>query len=201
VLAASLVASLLKHFPSLGPNLGSFKATGSFVRSFRRRHKAEITRRKQEFVEHARAANMNRQLMDQEIATRCLAMGEVNRLSGGPGIPELVAARNKFNCDETGFSNKGEGEAVIAPAGERDCRDVGEEHGEHVSALLLVGADGFAGEPFFVMKGTRATKKYLTAVGKLYGVGEGCDFAMASKANMNTTVSDTVPPIDTMMAS
>ena len=187
-LVTSIVKTLCKHIPALAPKLGTFQASSKYVLGFRHRHETEITKRKKEFLDRARAMNANRPLMELEIATRILGMEETDRRNCGEGIAENLPARNKYNCDESGFHNGGEGEAVVCPIKERDCRDVDEEHGEHVSALLLVSGDGWAAEPFFLLKGVKAKKMYLTSEGKLHGVGDKCSFAMTPKANMTTEV-------------
>ena len=190
-LVTNIIQIIIRHFPSLQGRLSGLKATHQWLNHFRGRHKDVITKRKAEFLDMARAANANEGMLKLEVATRMLFLEELDKLNGGPGEASNVLPSDLWNCDETPFTNAGEGGDVIAPTGQGDCRQLGDEHGEHISALLLCCADGHLAEPFYVMKGTRIpTDKSgkLTEKGRLIGVGDGCAFAMAPKGNMNTQV-------------
>lgn len=190
-LVTTIIQTILRHYPNLCPQLEAVKATHTWLNHFKGRHKHAITKRKAEFLDMARAANANLHMLTLEVATRILFMEELDRLNGGDGDASKVLASDLWNCDETPFTNAGEGGDVVAPTGQGDCHQLGDEHGEHITALLLCCADGHLAEPFYIMKGTRlpaAGSGKLTEEGRLIGVGEDCAFAMASKANMTTQV-------------
>jgi len=166
---AKLIAKSLLDV--VGPNekLEEFKASEKWLKGFCMRYDAVVTSRKPELVSIGRAAAANPHSIRNEIETRIRALEMVDQLNGGPGVAENVPPERKWNTDESGFSATSSRKHVAVPTGYIDCTTVGEDHGEKVSAALLVSAAGHAAAPYYILPGVRKVAANLDDNGKLVG--------------------------------
>lgn len=167
-----------------------FKASNGWLELFKKRHRETITGRKPELLDPARAAAGNVHSMRNELATRIHALEEVDRLNGGEGIAENVKPSHILNTDEMGIWATRDRRDVIAVTGLGDCQIIGSDHGEKISAALLICADGHSGAPYYILKGARPVSKKLDANGRLNGVSEHSEFGFTSGGNMTGELWD-----------
>jgi len=147
----------------LGDNgcIESFEATSGWLRGFRNRFFSSVTGRKPELVSKGRAAAANPHSIRNEVETRIRALEMVDMLNGGQGIAENVPAERKWNTDESGFAATASRKEVAVPKGAHDCTIIGEDHGEKISAALLVSAAGHAAAPYYILPGARNVASQL----------------------------------------
>jgi hypothetical protein len=178
------------------PHLQGFSASRGWLYAFRKRHKAELTGRKQQNYERTRAANCNLHMMTQELQLRRLCLAELDRLNGGTGDGDAakVKAHQLFNLDESGFSGGDQGRAQIAcPVNQGNCQAIGDKHGDKVTAVLIVNAAGHVCPRFFILPGKRSVSKQVDEHGRLKGTEAKDAFTFSDSGNMTDEVSRHCP--------
>jgi len=150
-------------------SLASFEATSGWLRGFRSMYHDSISGHKPELVSKGRAAEANPHSIRNEVETRIRALEMIDELNGGQGIAENVAPERKWNTDESCFTATSSRKEVAVPKGSRDCTVVGENHGDKVSAALLVSAAGHAAAPYYILPGAKRVASQLDN-GRLKGI-------------------------------
>ena len=201
-LALSIAQALVTKLKALEPNKGrteqinqlqSFKATKSWRKKFQARHSHELTSRRTEFFDSARAANNNAELMQLDLSMRKELYAEVSRLNGGDGSVDDVKPQHISNFDEAGFTcNPDPMGKIAAPVGRKECQSINNEHGVKITGCLVIRADGRCAPPLFILPGKRPVDAQLNPDGTLIGVEQGSLFAFADKGNMTDQVSTCV---------
>jgi hypothetical protein len=174
--ARALVQTMVGQLKETGTNrrlrrdLEKFKATRGWLSRFRERHKDELTDRRHEHFEPARAAACTKEAMERELALRIHAYEEVDRLNGGTGDAGNVKDFMVNNLDESGHEARPKQTRQATVKGKKDCQVTGDKHGPRVTGIYVLNATGTCADPSFILPGARDVRKHLDDDGRLKGV-------------------------------